>query len=87
MSNYTLAVSWSGKDELPDGAAAKIISGDDFHTEFTTAKAAINSKADIESPTLTGIPISTAITDTTINTNQIATTAFIQLIQQRHLLK
>ena len=47
MSNYTLAVNWSGKDALADSDAAKVISGDDFNTEFTTVQTAVNSKADL----------------------------------------
>jgi len=46
MSNYTLAVNWSGKDALSDSDAAKVISGSDFNTEFTTIRTAVNSKAD-----------------------------------------
>ena len=47
MSNYTLAVNWSGKDGLSDSDAAKVISGSDFNSEFTTVRTAINSKADL----------------------------------------
>ena len=47
MSNYTLAVNWSGKDALSDSDAAKVISGSDFNTEFTTVRTAVNSKTDI----------------------------------------
>ena len=47
MSNYTLAVNWSGKDALSDSDAAKVISGADFNTEFTTVRTAVNSKADL----------------------------------------
>jgi hypothetical protein len=47
MSDYTLAVSWSGKDALADSDAAKVISGADFNTEFTTVRTAVNSKADL----------------------------------------
>ena len=42
MSSYNLQVDWAGKD-----AAAGIISGDDFNTEFTAVKTAVNSKADL----------------------------------------
>ena len=42
MSNYNLQIGWSGKD-----AAAGIISGDDFNTEFTSVQTAVNSKADL----------------------------------------
>ena len=77
MSDYTLAVSWSGKDALADSDSAKVISGADFNSEFTTIRTAINSKADIASETLTGTPAApTASTGT--DTTQIATTAFVQ---------
>jgi hypothetical protein len=76
MSDYTLAVSWSGKDGLSDSDAGKVISGADFNSEFTTIRTAVNSKADIASETLTGTPLApTAAADT--NTTQIATTAFV----------
>jgi len=42
MSNYNLQVDWAGKD-----AAAGIISGNDFNTEFTSIQTAVNSKADL----------------------------------------
>ena len=47
MSNYTIAVNWSGKDALSDSDAAKVISGTDFNTEFTTIQTAVNTKANI----------------------------------------
>jgi len=76
MSDYTIAVDWSGKDALSDSDSAKVISGSDFNTEFTTIRTAANSKADIASPTLTGTPAApTAAADT--DTTQIATTAFV----------
>ena len=46
MSNYTINIDWDGKDALADGSAAKVISGDDFQTEFETVKEAVDSKAD-----------------------------------------
>jgi len=77
MSDYTLAVTWSGKDGLSDSDAGKVISGADFNSEFTTIQTAINSKADIASETLTGTPLApTAVAGT--NTTQIATTAFVK---------
>ena len=48
MSDYTLAVSWSGKDALSDSDSAKVISGADFNSEFTTIRTAVNSKADLD---------------------------------------
>ena len=92
MSNYTLAVNWSGKDALADSDAAKVISGDDFNTEFTTVQTAVNSKADLNGSSsedfamnngtvagtfaITGVP--TAPTQSAgNNTTRIATTAFV----------
>lgn len=47
MSNYTIQVGWSGKDALPDSDPGKVISGDDFNTEFVAVRTAVNSKADL----------------------------------------
>jgi hypothetical protein len=47
MSNYTIAVGWSGKDALLDTDPGKVISGADFNTEFTAVRTAVNSKADV----------------------------------------
>ena len=47
MSNYTIAVAWSGKDALSDSDAAKVISGADFNTEFSAVQTAVNTKANI----------------------------------------
>ena len=92
MSDYTIAVNWSGKDALSDSDAAKVISGSDFNTEFTTARTAINSKADTNGSasedfasnnatvagtlTVTGIPTIPTAAQGT-NTTQAATTAFV----------
>ena len=32
MADYSKVVAWSGKDNLADSDAAKVISGADFHT-------------------------------------------------------
>ena len=76
MADYTIAVSWSGKDALADSDANKVISGADFNTEFTTVQTAINSKADVASETFTGTPLAPTAAAST-NTTQIATTAFV----------
>jgi len=47
MSNYTIQVNWAGKDALPDSSPAKVISVDDFNTEFVAVRTAVNSKADM----------------------------------------
>ena len=93
MSNYTLAVNWSGKDGLSDSDAAKVISGSDFNSEFTTVRTAINSKADLNGDatedfasnnatvagtlTVTGIPTIPTASAGT-NTTQAASTAFVE---------
>jgi hypothetical protein len=84
MSDYTLAVTWSGKDALADSDAAKVISGDDFNTEFTTVQTAVNSKLDAASPTLTGTPLApTAATST--DSTQIATTGFVKNVLETYI--
>ena len=84
MADYTIAVSWSGKDTLADSDANKVISGADFNTEFTTVQTALNSKADISSETLTGTPLApTAAVGT--DSTQIATTAFVKNVLETYI--
>jgi len=75
MSNYTIAVPWSGKDALSDSDPAKVISGSDFNTEFTTVQPAINSKADINGSATESFSATTATAGT--NTTQVSITAFV----------
>jgi len=92
MSNYTLAVNWSGKDTLADSDAAKVISGADFNSEFTTVRTAINSKADLNGKSTESFAINNATVAGTLavtgvptiptasagtNTTQAASTAFV----------
>jgi metal-dependent amidase/aminoacylase/carboxypeptidase family protein len=74
MSDYNLQIAWSGKDALSDSDPDKIVSGGDFNTEFLAAKTAINSKADLAN-TSQVVTAATAAAGT--NTNQVATTAFV----------
>lgn len=77
MSNYVKSTNFTSKDSLPSGDPLKIVKGTEFDTEFNAIQTAIQSKADINSPTLTGTPAApTAVAGT--NTTQIATTAFVQ---------
>jgi cytoskeletal protein RodZ len=76
MSNYTIAVAWSGKDALSDSNAAKVISGADFNTEFTAVQTAVNTKADLNGSASEAFSATTASADT--NTTQVATTAYVQ---------
>ena len=76
MSDYTtFAVAWSGKDALSDSAPGKVISGSDFHSEFTAVQTAVNSKADLNGSATETFSAVTAAVGT--NTTQVATTAFV----------
>jgi hypothetical protein len=54
MSNYTKATDFAAKDSLPSGNANKIVRGTEINTEFAALQTAVNSKADLASPTFTG---------------------------------
>jgi hypothetical protein len=75
MSDYTIAVSWSGKDALSDSDTAKIISGDDFNTEFTAVQTAVNTKADLNGSATEDFSATTASAGT--STTRVATTEFV----------
>ena len=47
MANYAKVVSWASKDSLADTDVNKIISGADFHTEFSAIESSIQTKAEI----------------------------------------
>jgi hypothetical protein len=77
MANYTKATNFTAKDGLPTGNSGKIVKGTEIDTELTAVASAISSKADLNSPALTGTPTApTASTGT--NTTQLASTAFVQ---------
>lgn len=76
MSNYVKATNFTAKDSLPSGNSGKIIKGTEIDAEFTAIASAISSKADSNSPTLTGTPLAPTASSGT-NTTQIATTAFV----------
>jgi hypothetical protein len=92
MSDYTLAVNWSGKDALADSDAAKVISGSEFNTEFTTVRTAVNSKANLNGDATEDFAINNGTVAGTLaitgvptgptqsagnNTTRLATTAFV----------
>ena len=77
MSNYVKATNFTAKDSLPSGNAGKIVKGTEIDTEYTAIASAISSKADLNSPALTGTPTSPTAGAGT-NTTQLATTAFVQ---------
>lgn len=76
MSNYTKTTNFLAKDSLPDNDSGKIIKGSEFDTEFNNLQTAVNTKADLASPALTGVPTAPTATAGT-NTTQLATTSFV----------
>jgi hypothetical protein len=76
MSNYTKTTNFLAKDSLPDSDSGKIIKGSEFDTEFNALQTAVNTKADLASPALTGVPTAPTATAGT-NTTQLSTTAFV----------
>ena len=76
MSNYVKATNFAVKDGLATGNPAKIIKGTEIDTEYNAIASAISSKADLNSPTFTGIPAAATASAGT-STTQIATTAFV----------
>jgi hypothetical protein len=77
MSNYTKATNFATKDTLPVGDTNKKVKGTEIDDEFNSIATAVNSKADTNSPALTGVPTAPTATTAT-NTTQVATTAFVQ---------
>jgi len=76
MANYVIATSFAAKDALPSGDAGKIIKGTEFGNEFTAIATAINSKANLASPSFTGAPeVPTAALND--NSLKIANTSFV----------
>jgi hypothetical protein len=76
MADYNKATNFTAKDTLPTGNAGKIVKGAEIDTELTAVSNAIASKADINSPALTGTPTAPTASAGT-NTTQLATTAFV----------
>ena len=77
MSSYTKSTDFASKDALLTGNPLKVVKGTEIDDEFNAIQTAINSKADLNSPALTGTPTSTTAATST-DTTQIATTAFVQ---------
>lgn len=76
MANYIKATNFAVKDSLNSGDPAKIVKGTEIDVEFNAIAAAIASKPDADSPTLTGTPLAPTATTATNNT-QIATTSYV----------
>jgi hypothetical protein len=76
MSAYTKSTDFASKDALLTGNPLKVVKGTEIDDEFNAIQTAVNSKADINSPALTGTPTAPTATAGT-NTTQIASTAFV----------
>ena len=76
MSNYVKSTDFAGKDGLTSGDPAKIVKGTEIDDEFNAIATAVNSKANVNSPALTGVPTAPTAAAGTAST-QLATTAFV----------
>jgi hypothetical protein len=76
MANYNKSTNFTAKDSLPTGNSGKIVKGTEIDIELSAVSNAIASKADINSPNLTGTPTAPTAGAGT-STTQIATTAFV----------
>jgi hypothetical protein len=77
MSDYVKSTNFAVKDGLVTTDPAKIIKGTEIDNEYNAISNAIASKANTNSPALTGVP--TAPTATTgSNTTQLANTAYVK---------
>jgi len=76
MSNYSKTTDFAAKDSLSTGNANKIVKGTEINDEFSAIQTAVNSKANTNSPTLTGTPAAPTASAAT-NTTQISTTAYV----------
>ena len=75
MSDYNKSTNFTTKDTLPTGNSQKLVKGTELDIEFTNIASAVASKADSNSPSLTGTPTTPTATLGT-NTTQIASTAY-----------
>jgi len=62
MTNYTKSTNFATKDTLTSGDPLKIVKGTEINTEFDNIQTAVNSKADIASPTFTGTVVIPTVT-------------------------
>lgn len=76
MSDYIRVYNFTVKDSLPTGDSGKVIKGTEIDVELNAVASAIASKANINTPTFTGVPAAPTASAGT-NTTQLATTAFV----------
>jgi photosystem II stability/assembly factor-like uncharacterized protein len=72
MSNYTKITNFAAKDAMVSGNPAKVIKGTEVGAEFDAIAVAVNSKANLASPTFTGTVTVANLTATgTVNLSTI----------------
>jgi len=76
MTNYTKSTNFTSKDSLASGNPLKIVKGTEIDAEFNNIATAVATKADLLSPSFTGVPLAPTAASGT-NTTQVATTAFV----------
>lgn len=76
MTNYTKSTNFATKDSLASGNPLKIVKGTEIDSEFNNIATAVATKADVASPTFTGVPAAPTASAGT-STTQVATTAFV----------
>jgi hypothetical protein len=81
MASYVKSTNFAVKDGLPSGDPLKVVKGTEIDTEFNNIATAVQSKADLSSPTFLGTPFAPTASFGT-STNQLATTAFVQAALQ-----
>jgi microcystin-dependent protein len=81
MANYLKATDFAAKDALLSGDPNKIVKGTEINDEFDSLQTAVNSKANLSSPTFVGAPEAPTATFG-VSTTQLATTAFVQAALQ-----
>ena len=77
MSSYVKSTNFASKDSLAIGNPLKIVKGTEIDEEFNNIATAIDTKADLNSPTFIGTPIAPTASSGN-NTTQLATTAFVR---------
>lgn len=76
MSNYIKSTNFAAKDLLAPGTEAKKVKGVEIDDEYNAIETAMGTKADINAPSFTGLPLAPTAGSGT-NSTQLATTAFV----------
>jgi hypothetical protein len=75
VASYVKSTDFAVKDGLLTGNPNKIIKGTEIDDEYNAIAVAVQTKADLVSPTFTGTPLAPTASQS-VNNTQIATTAF-----------